>query len=181
MKKYKVMWIGRNTLILCIGRKVKFVKLLCSIIYYYGGGYGAMLNQFFLKPFKRKQQAITALKVFSRSTMAMDMLLLLKLKMKLMITSSSNPHFVIHVVLLFLFLLKIPLAIQMRGSFTDMYFSMRLFLFRLNRVLFPDTPGRNGRRWERALRLFRERLAQRTASNATANEESLLEVSMLTL
>ncbi|KAJ0964425.1 hypothetical protein J5N97_029547 [Dioscorea zingiberensis] len=114
----------------------------------------------------------------SEEAMAMDMLVLLK-----RMATGGDPHFYLHAALLFFFLLKLPIATRMRGSYTEMYFSLRLFLFRLNRVLFPDTPGRNSQRWQRALRLFQERVAEdaRFPPNAQATEESLHSISMLAL
>lgn len=74
--------------------------------------------------------------------------------------SHCQPY--LHATLLWFFVLKLPMAAGMRGSsYTDMAFSIRLFVFRLNQVLFHDGPTRGGaRRWERALRLLRERVQQ---------------------
>lgn len=142
----------------------------CSIMLHY-------LN-FFLKAGSSSMWRICKA---SQATMAVDMVVLLKLK--LLAAAGGHPHCHLHVALLWFFLLKLPLATRMRGSYTDMIFSMRLFFFRLNRVLFPDTPGRNGRRWQRALRLFQERVAEdgRYSPNTQSNEDSLHAFSMLAL
>ena len=103
------------------------------------------------------------------SEMAVDFVLLLKLKLLLASgcvsggeSSGGQCQPYLHAALLWFFVLKLPLAAGMRGSsYADIAVSLRLFLFRLNRVLFHDGPMHGGgRRWERALRLFRGRLRQ---------------------
>ncbi|KAG0501259.1 hypothetical protein HPP92_001331 [Vanilla planifolia] len=108
--------------------------------------------------------------------MAVESLILLKLKL-LLASGGGGGHCHLHVALLWFFLLKLPLAARMRaGSYANMALTMRLFCFRLSRVLFSDT-GRNGRRWERALRL----LWERAAGDGRGNEDSLHALSMLAL
>ncbi|KAI0500615.1 hypothetical protein KFK09_018829 [Dendrobium nobile] len=108
--------------------------------------------------------------------MAVESLIILKLK--LLAASGGGSHCHLHVALLWFFLLKLPLAARMRaGSYANMALTMRLFFFRLSRVLFSDAPARNGRRWERALRL----LWERAAGDGRGNEDALHSFSMLAL
>ena len=100
--------------------------------------------------------------------MAVEFMVMLKLKL---LAAGSHGH--LHVALLWFFLLKLPLAARMRGSCGDMVLTLRLFFFRLNRVLLSDVPARNQRRWERAVRLIQGRVADEGRMNGQATEDSL--------
>ncbi|PKA53017.1 hypothetical protein AXF42_Ash001998 [Apostasia shenzhenica] len=112
-----------------------------------------------------------------KPTMAAEMSLLM-LKLKLLASGGGHCH--IHVALLWFFLLKLPLVARMRASsYANMALTVRLFFFRLSRVLSSDAAARSGRRWERALRLLWQRAA--AADGRTSNDESFHSFSMLAL
>ncbi|URE15847.1 hypothetical protein MUK42_37646 [Musa troglodytarum] len=106
----------------------------------------------------------------------------LKLKLLAAGGGGGGGHCHLHVALLWFFLLKLPFAVQTSGSHADTIFSLRLFFFRLNRVLFSDGPGDYRRRWRRALRLLRERVvAGAGSSNPQYTEDTLQTLSILSL
>lgn len=113
--------------------------------------------------------------------MALEFMVVLKLKL-FAAAAATGSHCHLHVVLLWFFLLKLPLAARMPGSFADMVLTVRLFFFRLNRVLLSDPPARRARRWERAVRLVQERLVDDGGrTNWQATEDSLHALSMIAM
>lgn len=80
------------------------------------------------------------------------------------------------------FLLKMPFARFMSHAYANVAASSAFFFFRLRQIFFHDEPAHNGQRWERVLRLLRERVTDaRRYSTANSDEASLHAVSMLAL
>lgn len=82
------------------------------------------------------------------------------------------------------FLLKLPFhRINTSRACADLAAASTFFFFRLRQILFDNQQiEHNGRRWERALRLFCERaIDARRYSTAHADHASLYSVSMITL
>lgn len=95
---------------------------------------------------------------------------------KLKLLNSGHSNWKLLTALLCPFALKLPFAMHMPASYTDLAISVRLFLFRLNQIVFQGSRGRRDRRWERALRLFHER-----AVGMRPDDEALDALSMVAL
>lgn len=94
---------------------------------------------------------------------------------KLRLLNGVHSNWKLLAALLCPFALKLPFAMHMPASYSDMGLSVRLFLFRLNQIFF-DGGGRSHQRWERALRLLHERLL-----GPRPNEDDLMALSMIAL
>ncbi|WOL05645.1 hypothetical protein Cni_G14374 [Canna indica] len=87
------------------------------------------------------------------------------------------------------FVLKFPfVAARLPNSCTELAVSLRFFLFRLRRIFVVDAAAtaveRRYDRWERALRLIRDRVAGADEERLRVlgpNDEMLTAISMLTL
>ncbi|KAF8412989.1 hypothetical protein HHK36_000961 [Tetracentron sinense] len=110
-------------------------------------------------------------------TMGVHLVVLAKLNFLAM---AGHGHSSLVTALVWPFTLKLPLSSRnMHKVYTDAAVASRLFLFRLNRIVFGDELNNaNSRRWERALRLVYERFR---SSTIQPDEDSLHVVSMLSL
>ncbi|ONK73772.1 uncharacterized protein A4U43_C04F35210 [Asparagus officinalis] len=106
-------------------------------------------------------------------SMAAHLLILAKLKL---LNGGGQSNWRLMAMLFCPFALKLPLAMHMPSSYTDLAISLRLFIFRLNRIFFFE--GSGDRRWERALRLFHERVL---VAGARSSELDLSDISMFAL
>ncbi|KAL5728359.1 hypothetical protein ACHQM5_001452 [Ranunculus cassubicifolius] len=113
--------------------------------------------------------------------MVLHLVALAKLKLQCL-THFTSTAFTFALVML---LLKLPASSrQLHRVCNKVFTASRLFLFRFGIIIFED--GSNGgieQRWERAVRLVRERLITNRGNNGSSDnhEDSLLAVSMVAL
>ncbi|KAF9615524.1 hypothetical protein IFM89_024151 [Coptis chinensis] len=108
--------------------------------------------------------------------MGLHMVALTKLHL-LTTTHSSSPL----ITALGIFILKVPFSIRhINRVYTNAFTASRLFLFRLGVIMFgEELEAYNGQRWERALRLVRERLINARRSWTTQIHEDSLHVATM--
>nr|CAD1844449.1 unnamed protein product [Ananas comosus var. bracteatus] len=111
--------------------------------------------------------------------MAVHMVAVAKLKL---LAGGGHSNWKLLAALLCPFALKLPFFAQFPSSCTDIAVSVRLFLFRLNRIFFDDSIPAVGR-WRRALRLLHDRANadEGMLRMVRVNEEMLNALSMLAL
>ncbi|CAK9173217.1 unnamed protein product [Ilex paraguariensis] len=115
----------------------------------------------------------------------MGLTLVVLAKLKLITTSHSVCPMVAG--LAWAFVLKLSFSITklgpLRRVYADVLNGFRLFLFQMGQISLNAAPTSSNRtRWERALRLVRERLTQVTRSPALeSDEDSLHTLSMIAL
>nr|DAD44931.1 TPA_asm: hypothetical protein HUJ06_003161 [Nelumbo nucifera] len=101
-------------------------------------------------------------------------------KLNLLVGAHGTGTTMVTAQLLWPFILKLPFSRYMGRGYTDLVTTFTFFFFRLWLIVFgEDHDTGNGRRWERALRLFyRRATATRTVQ---PDEESLHALSMFSL
>ncbi|KAG9452325.1 hypothetical protein H6P81_005229 [Aristolochia fimbriata] len=107
--------------------------------------------------------------------MGIHLLAVAKLKLLAASAAAANGHAYTSpvAVLVWPFALKLPLHGRLSKLYADFAASSVLFLFRLSQIVFQQQPQHHGGRWERALRLFRERVTSTTYRASTARFESV--------